>query len=655
MIKFKKIITIVGLVSSHVYSIFSYAIEQEPVTGLQFKGTEITHTVRLGESLTSIAKRYNVSVEKLKHWNNIADINNILLGQKIKVIDSNSPESNRLANKKVNSKTDTKTIDAKEVTQPITLLEQAKSALTDKNYALATTLLTRLYQQGSDSERQFALEFLGVSREKKGQLAFAKQAYQLFLENYPEVDTAPRVKIRLNNLIGIQTLSKNRSFKENKKSSKRSLSSYVRGSLATDYRQALLVDNLGNSRDTLSLANVDVDAKGHAELDDYNVGFRVSVGHYQDLLPDSDKTNEQIRYLNFSASSEDNLYQVKIGRQRSRGKGIFGRFDGVILSSEFITDMQVNVFAGYPVSSSKVTKLDPERKFYGLSLDIDDSWQSIDFSLFLFEQSINDLTDRRAVGGELSYFKNSVSVYSLVDYDIFFNELNALLFSGSYSTESAQRYSWSLNYRKNPYVGTRNALIGQSVDSFAELQNLFINDEEILDLALDRTLTSKTASLQFFQPINERYDVSASITWMDLSSAPESGGVPAISQSGGQYYANAYLSGRNLYSENDTNSFGFRYSDLAQSQVYSLYATSRYRFNNGISITPKLRFDTRSNDNGTSQQSISPTFRMQYQSSKHYIYGDFGGIFYNTKSPFFPAQKTSIYFLYLGYRYYFGS
>tara|TARA_R110001583_G_scaffold111338_1_gene260392 strand:- start:4105 stop:5841 length:1737 start_codon:yes stop_codon:yes gene_type:complete len=578
MKKFKKVITIIVLVSAQMYCVSSYAIEQEPASDLQLK-----------------------------------------------------------------------------VPQSLTLFEQAKVALTDKNYALSTTLLTRLYQQGSDSEQQFALEFLGVSREKKGQLAFAKQAYQLFLENYPEVDTAPRVKMRLNNLIGIQTLSENRSFKENKKGSKRRSSSYLRGSLATDYRQALLVDNLGNSRDTLSLANVDLDAKGHAELDDYNVGFRVSLGHYQDLLPDSDKTNEQIRYLNFSANSEDNLYQLKIGRQRSRGKGVFGRFDGVILSSEFITDMQVNVVAGYPVSSSKVTTLDPERQFYGLSIDVDNSWQDIDFSVFLFEQSINDLTDRRAVGGELSYFKDAVSVFSLVDYDIFFNELNALLFSGSYSTESAQRYSWSLNYRKNPYVGTRNALIGQSIDSFAELQNLFINDEEILDLALDRTLTSKTASLQFFQPINERYDFSASITWMDLASAPESGGVPAISESGGQYYANAYFSVRNLYSDHDTNSVGFRYSDLSQSQVYSLYATGRYRFNNGISITPKLRFDTRSNENGSSQQSISPTFRMQYQSRKHYIYGDFGGIFYNTKSTLFPTQKTSIYFLYLGYRYYFGS
>ncbi len=130
--------------------------------------------------------------------------------------------------------------------------------------------------------------------------------------------------------------------------------------------------------------------------------------------------------------------------------------------------------------------------------------------------------------------------------------------------------------------------------------------------------------------------------------------VPAISESGGQYYANVYLSARNLYRKHDTNSFGFRYSALSQSQVYSLYATSRYRFDNGVSITPKLRFDNRQNDNGASQQSISPTFKVQYQSRKHYLYGDFGRIFYNTKSGFNPNHKTSIYFLYLGYRYYFS-
>lgn len=535
-----------------------------------------------------------------------------------------------------------------------TLKQQAEQALTAKEYALAIKLLTRLYQQGLPSERQFALEFLGVAREQKGQKAFAKQAYQTFLKNYPESKTAPRVKLRLDNLIGIETLAKDRTLTKKGKGKLRS-KSYLRGSVSTDYRNSSVVNDNGDSRNTLSLANVDVDAKGLFDQEGYDVGFRVSLGHYQDLLSNQrvDKTNQQIRYLNVSAKSDDNVYQFSLGRQRSRGKGVFGRFDGLVVSSEVSKDIQVNFIAGYPVASSKVTSLDPERKFYGLSVDVDNSFKGMDFSLFLFDQTINGLTDRRAIGGELSYFKDSLSMYSLIDYDIFFNALNAFLVSGSYSTQSAQRFSWSLNYRKSPYVGTRNALIGQSVDSFSELQNLFITDEEILDLALDRTLTSKTASLQFSQPINSTFDFSSSITYMNLSGAPESGGVPAISQSGAQYYANMFISGRKLYSKSDNNNIGLRYSSLASSSVYSLYATSQYRFNSGFTLAPKLRYDSRSNDNGTSQQSISPTLRLQYQSKKHYLYTDLGGIFYSSSSTLTPTQKTQIYYAYLGYRYYF--
>jgi murein DD-endopeptidase MepM/ murein hydrolase activator NlpD len=635
MKKLNRAVTILSLYFFH-HALLADDIAEKVRTGnLQ----ENNHVVKYGESLFSIAKQYNISVETLKLWNKIKNTDNIIVGQKISL----SP-----------NKTNQNLTDRSKEAATESLQQQAKSAINKKNYTLAIKLLNRLYQQGSDAEHKFALEFLGVAREKKGQLAFAKQAYQLFLQKYPQTENASRVKLRLNNLIGIETLSKNRRFKNDGSSNKRRSSSYFRGSLSSDYRHSVLIDDLGNSRKTLSLANVDVDAKGNIDQDDYNVGFRVSLGHYEDLLPYSDRTNEQIRYLSVSASSDDNLYQMTIGRQRNRGKGIFGRFDGLVLSSKILTDIQVNVVAGYPVMSSKVTKLDPEREFYGLSVDVDNSWQDINFSLFFFDQSINDLTDRRAVGGELTYFKDAVSAYALLDYDIFFNELNAFLFSGSFNTETAQRYSWSLNYRKSPYVGTRNALIGQSVDSFAELQDLFINDEEILDLALDRTLTSKTASLQFFQPINENYDISTSLTWMNLSSAPESGGVPAISESGDQLYTNIYLSARKIYSEKDINNFGFRYSSLASSNVYSIYATSRYRFDDGFSVMSKLRFDNRDNDNGTGQQSISPSFRVQYQSKKHYLYSDFGGIFYNSESTLFADQKTSIYFIYLGYRYYFG-
>jgi len=586
-----------------------------------------THTVLAGENLFSIAAQYNISIKQLRTWNNIDNVNVIAPGQTLFVVAPQKSDS--------------------------TLINQAQTALTQKEYSLAIQLLTRLLKQGNEEQQQFALEFLGVAREKKGQKAFAKQAYEAFLKQYPNAKTAKRVQIRYDNLIGIETLSKNREFKKSSRKKQQSTQSFTRGSLSSDYRKSVFIDNSGNSRDSLSLANVDLDARGNYQQENYDVGFRASVGHYQDFLPSGRNTSERIRYLSLFAKSKNEDYQVKLGRQRSRGKGIFGRFDGIVLSSKLFSNTKINAVAGFPVNSSKVTSINSERKFYGLSVDVDKIWDNLDVSMFVFNQNIGNLTDRQAIGGQFNYYKNSTSLFGLVDYDIYYKTLNALLLSGSYSTASSQRYSWSYNYRKSPYIGTRNALIGQTVDSLAELQNLFITDEEILDLAIDRTLTSKTASFQYYQPLSDNYDLSTSFTWMNISGAPSSGGVPAISESGSQFYSNINLTAKKIFSAKDTNRLGLRYSSLASSKVSSLYVSNQYRFTTGLSIISKLRLDDRSNTNGSSQRSISPTLRLQYQSKKHYLYTDLGGIFYNNKSTIFPSQSTKIYYLYLGYRYYF--
>jgi len=617
-----------GLVSMNAFSLAHASNNDVSSNSTQASNkAQRIHTVLEGESLFSIATQYNISIEQLKVWNNIEDVNLIAPGQKLFL----------MAHQK----------------NSINLRNRAQSALTEKKYSLAIQLLTRLFKQGNEEQQQFALEFLGVAREKKGQKAFAKQAYEMFLKQYPDAKTANRVKIRYDNLIGIENLTKNRTFKKSSRKKQRAKKSFTRGSLSSDYRKSVFVDNNGKSRDSLSLANVDVDSRGSYQQQDYSVGFRASVGHYQDFLPSGRNTGERIRYLSLFAKSKNEDYEVKVGRQRSRGKGIFGRFDGVVLSSKLFANTTINAVAGFPVNSSKVTSINTERTFYGLSVDVDKIWENLDVSVFVFNQNIGNLTDRQAVGGQFNYYKDSISLFGLIDYDIFYSTLNAMLLSGSYSTKSSQRYSWSYNYRKSPYIGTRNALIGQSVDSLAELQNLFITDEEILDLALDRTLTSKTASFQYYQPISDNYDISSSFTWMNISGAPSSGGVPAIGQSGSQFYGNVNLTAKKIFSGKDTNRLGYRYSSLASSKVSSLYVSNQYRFTGGLSVISKLRFDDRTNSNGSSQRNISPTLRLQYQNKKHYLYTDLGGIFYNNKSALLPSQSTKIYYLYLGYRYYF--
>lgn len=543
-------------------------------------------------------------------------------------------------------------ISSPEVDDISNISEDARSALTDKNYPLAISLLSKILKQGNNQQKAFALEFLGVARERNYQLAFAKQYYQRFLKEYPDSPAAPRVKQRLSALIGIQEINQKKSLKKGKRLTNQNRN-ITRGSIATDYRQSELVNDLGERRQTLSLLGVDLDVRGDYQLDSSTLQFRFSGGHYEDLTDDGDASNDRLRYANVSWKSEDQTYSVDFGRQRSRGRGIFGRYDGLLVGYGINDAQKINLVVGAPVASSKVLSLDPERSFVGLSYDWEELFENIDVSFFALNQTIDSLTDRQAIGGEVRYFNQGTSVFSLIDYDTFYSELNAFLLSASHTTAKKTRYHWSFNQRKSPYISTRNALIGQPADSLEELQALLITDEEILDLAADRTLESQTSTLQISQPLNKTYDISGSLTWLTISGAPASGGVAEITEPGNQLYFNLYLRGSRLYSAADSNQLGLRISQLSSSDVWSIYITSQYRWAKSWSLSAKLRYDDRENHSGGGQQNISPSFRLQYQDKRQYIYADLGAILYTNQVEGLSEISTDIYYTYIGYRYFF--
>lgn len=535
-----------------------------------------------------------------------------------------------------------------------TLIEQAKKALTQERYTLAISKLNQLLTKSDPNNKAFALEFLGVAYERDFKMAFAKKYYRLFLIKYSDHSKAARVKQRLTALLGIESLSNDNSKSLNKgnKQKKKSRNN-TRGSLSTSYRKSDLVNDVGERRETLSLVGTDIDIRGNYQLNNNNIKVRLSAGHYQDLINNGKATSDRLSYLNVRWESKDGDYKVDVGRQRNRKKGLFNRFDGAVFSYNFNKDQTLNFYTGAPVSSSKILSLDPERRFVGVSFDWEKLFENIDASIFLLNQTIGSLTDRRALGSEVKYVNQRTSAFALFDYDIFHSELNALLLSGSFSTEQKTRFSWSLNQRKSPYISTRNALIGQPADSLEELQNLFLTDDEILDLAIDRTLESRSASFQISQPISKNYEISANLNWLDLSGAPASGGVPEIINRDGQTYFNIYLRGSKLYSSSDTNQLGFRISKLATSDIWSAYISSQYRWKRHWNFTGKLRYDNRSNDNGSGQQSISPSFRFQYQNNDHFVYTELGAILYTNQIVNFRDLSTDIYYLYLGYQFYF--
>ena len=78
-------------------SIYAYASKSEKVrevveTKVETVSDYITHTVRKGESLGSIARKYNVTVANIKHWNHLKR-DTIHVGQKLKIYRSGAPKA----------------------------------------------------------------------------------------------------------------------------------------------------------------------------------------------------------------------------------------------------------------------------------------------------------------------------------------------------------------------------------------------------------------------------------------------------------------------------------------------------------------------------------------------------------------------------------
>ncbi len=535
------------------------------------------------------------------------------------------------------------------------LWTKAKTALAEGRYDKAILLMTQLRKTGNNKQQKLAQEFIGVARERKGQLAFARDEYKRFLKEYPDTPEAKRVQQRLDALIGLETLAKDRKLKNRSRSRRKNSRGWANyGSLSSDYRYTGTVDNNGDYRNSLSLLNIDADVTGRYRSDDYELQVRFSGGHYEDLLPSSSATTERLRYLYINAQTADNKYKARLGRQRTHKGGVIGRFDGLLLSAETFEDISINLVSGFPVDSSRITSIDTERVFYGLNVDFDNIWKDFDFNLFAIQQDIKGgLIDRQAVGGEARYVSGNNSFFSLVDYDTHFKSLNAFLVNGNHRFENDTRVNWSVNIRKSPYLSTRNALIGQPADSIQELQLLFITDAEIQDLAIDRTLESKSASVQISMPYTDDIDFSGSLTWLNLSAAPASGGVPAFASSGSQFYLNFQATGRKVLTSRDTSYVGIRYSSLNTSKIFSIYGNSRLPWGKKSYFNPKIRFDFRNNTNGSSQFNISPSLRYQYQEKKHIFYAEAGMIYFVTQIPNFNSQNTTIYFAYMGYRYSF--
>src|SRR5690606_20647762 len=254
---------------------------------------------------------------------------------------------------------------------------------------------------------------------------------------------------------------------------------------------------------------------------------------------------------------------------------------------------------------------------YGVNVDINPKGSHWQYNVFALQQQIDGITDRQDVGGELRYYGEGRSIFARADYDTSFSEIGSAMFIGNWNATSKTTLNLSLDFRYNPWLSTRNALIGQiGITSIDELKTVF-SEDEIHQLAMDRSQRSRYSTLSVTHQWSPDVQFYGSASQFYYEEMPASGGVPALPGTDNEYHYLAELIVSNLWLENDTTAFDWRSYDgttIARGAVgiEARYVVRKFRIN------PRFWVELRNNKPVDSDQWVyRPALRVEYTLTPH--------------------------------------
>jgi len=539
----------------------------------------------------------------------------------------------------------------------VKVMEEANKEMTAENYSRAIQLYTKILTRPQSDLSQDAQEFLGLARERNKQLAHAKSEYEKYLKKYPEGSGADRVRQRLNGLLtaGDTPKDKLRRARVSEDSDETVWDTQVFGSFSQFFSyDETDSDNNGESRVNRKELTSDLDFNTRFRSDKYEISSQFVGGYEADLRSDGDDGEVPINTFTLEARALEKGLFGRFGRQFESTGGVLGRYDGGWLGYEITPQVQINGVFGFPVARTTAEPLDTEKHFYGLNFDLGTFAQYWNFNVYGINQEVDGIADRQALGGEARYFHPQRSFLTLMDYDVSYSELNLFIFSGDYVFPAKTRWHLSLDYRKSPLLTTSTALQGQQgLDDISQLLNTF-SEDEVRQLAEDRTAVSKSLIFSVTQDLNERYQLNGEFSVSELSGTPASGGVDATPSTGNEFFYSTQLIGSSIIMKDDITIFGLRYSDLQNVDSYSVDLNTRFPITRDLRINPRIRLDYRKNKNDDGDRvNIRPLVRLDYRFKKWLRFELEGGREWITETVVGDSQKSTNYFFSLGARAFF--
>jgi tetratricopeptide (TPR) repeat protein len=492
------------------------------------------------------------------------------------------------------------------------LRAEARNALIAGEYETAIRDYTLLLDQPGD-QRAEARENLGIAREKNGQTARAAAEYRRFLEEYPDSDAASRVRQRLNNLVVSTSREplRNQQTEAPRWDVTTGLSQYY-------YRNVDQFDQNQPELTTFSGLLTDLDLTVRHRGESVNMLGRLSISDLHDMLDESeggkgDRQRTYYAYYDIADAQDD--WSVRFGRQTLHNWGVLGRFDGVHGTYQWSDRRRLHVIMGYPVEST-LDDVNTDREFVGAAVDFDHAAGNWGFSPYVQSQKVDGIADRQAVGLEVRYLDDTRSLTTMLDYDTLYGEFNTALVFGTWRLKN--RITLTGLYDERTSISTHNAVIGQAVSTVDELLLVWTEDE-IRQIARDRTATSRTATFGIALPLGERLQLNADVMTLDIGSSVDSAGVPGVPGTGQQVYYSGTLVASALFGQSDVNILNLRYGEAPDFTTTLLTWDTRVPIGKHLRINPRLRLGVWEGTlTGIRRETVTPSLRLLWNAPRRY-------------------------------------